>query len=718
MQDKGKNWLSDYAPAEIAPINDDPTTVKISSISSHFCKKDKIMRVETLTIPARLINDPLSLAIIAYCKSEGFVSQAPSTRNNKYKLFQKIFIFLEKHYGEQGISDVTAIHPDYINYMKKGKGNISSIVSSINVVLKWYLEEENHNPEHIARIKATQARIPKISRDPGKPRGALSELIESIGYDDPTLIKSLREFCVVMLKIMREQREYLLSFPEIIKAQSSLSYLSNEVRSLIVQGVNTSHKVNFDLTQAYFKPIWDAISSSNDGLLIERMLLNCSYTRSYIQNCEAPITLEEQKVLLGQHLNLDGSLRSSMADYYTKALKKKGVVSAAKFFSLSYDSLCKPTKVEETLISLLLASERIQPSGQFELSIEDYYVTGNNGSWDFSKNRAFAIEHPSIIYSNKSPVHQTYLGYVKLCSLGGHDFSVGRSLQSTQGRLTFRYGTEFDPYLSVALKGSYLRSWLFNVHPKTKPFVELLTKICEHNDLIYNSYGKHKKGMKSISLSHVAQSVAIMSTRRNFSKKQSAYEKYGRSTVDAALDAHTPEVKKNIYINRSETITRINERKWFSEIVSEEMVKDALNIKKYLSNYETKVLSLTEARKILGLKGEKTYSDEMSKLGDFFDECDETNFKAGSLGDLTFKSQKIVIELPITAALMLSYQSEIEKEFKKDKYISNRRKAFILSRYLYVEDILNSFEPSTIDQGNKLLEQFDIPSPPIFVEDV
>ncbi|MBF4270299.1 hypothetical protein EAY71_25900 [Vibrio anguillarum] len=67
---------------------------------------------------------------------------------------------------------------------------------------------------------------------------------------------------------------------------------------------------------------------------------------------------------------------------------------------------------------------------------------------------------------------------------------------------------------------------------------------------------------------------------------------------------------------------------------------------------------------------------------------------------------------------MLSYQSELEKEFKKDTYVSNRRKAYMLSRYLYVDEILNEFEPLVIEQGKKLLEQFAIPSPPIFVENL
>ncbi|WP_214654772.1 hypothetical protein, partial [Vibrio anguillarum] len=146
--------------------------------------------------------------------------------------------------------------------------------------------------------------------------------------------------------------------------------------------------------------------------------------------------------------------------------------------------------------------------------------------------------------------------------------------------------------------------------------------------------------MKSISLSYVAQSVAINSRKRNIRTKQSAYERYGQSTVEAALDAHTPEIKKNIYINRSETITRINERKWFSEIVSEEMVADALNIKAVLSNSDTNVMSLSEARKVLGFKGIKPDSDEISKLGDFIDECAEANYKTGYFADVTLESKK------------------------------------------------------------------------------
>lgn len=721
MKDKNKNWLSDYAPTEIALINSDPTTAQISLVSRHIRREDKVTRIENLTIPPKLINDPLCLALIAYCKSDVFLNLSPGTRKDKYRYFRSLFLFLDKRYGQQRISDVTSIHPDYINALRKERRDVRVGVSTINVALKWYIEQKNNNLEYVARVKATQARIPKISSRPNKPRPALSELIESVEYDDITLIKSLREFSVIMLNVMNEQRCYLLSVPEIVKAKSSLSNLSKDIRKLIEQGVNGPNKVTSALTQTYIKPIWDAISSSNDGLLIERMLLNCGYTRAYIQNREEPMTLEDQRALLEQHLGRDGSLISNSGYYYYRTAKKKKTVSTPKLSNLSYNSLSQPTKAEEVLISLLLASERVQPSGQFELSIDDYYITGDTGSWDFSKKRSIAKEHPSRLYSVNSSVHQTYLKYIQLCnSEGSQQFSVGRSLQSTQTRLTYSLGTEYDPYLSVALKGSYLRSWLLRKHPSTKPFIDLLTKICEHNDPRYNSYGKHKGRMINIALSYVAQSVAINFRRRNVRTKQSTYERYGQSIVEAALDAHTPETKKNIYVNRSETITRINERKWFSEIVSEEMVTDALNIKAVLSNSDTQVISLSEARKLLGFKGIEPDPDpdEISKLGDFLGECAEMSYKTGYFADVTLDSKKIIVEIPITAALILSYQSKLEKELKRDTYVSNRRKAYMLSRYLYIEEILNAFEPSVIEQGKELLEQFEIPSPPIFVENL
>ena len=298
------------------------------------------------------------------------------------------------------------------------------------------------------------------------------------------------------------------------------------------------------------------------------------------------------------------------------------------------------------------------------------------------------------------------------------NLSVGRSLQTTQLRLTFKKGSQNDPFLSVAIKGSYLRNWLLNTHPETRPFIDLLTNICEHNDPLYNSYGESMQGMKSISLSHVAQSVAISSRRRNIRRKQNAYEKYGRSVVDATLDAHTQAVKQNIYINRSETITRINERKWFSEIVSEEMVTDALNIMATLSSAVSKVMSLSDARLILGLKGLKTDSDELSMLSDFIEESSEADCKIGYFGDVTLGSQKIIVEIPIIAALILSYQSALESEFKNGRIYSNRRRTYLLYRYLYIEEILNKFEPSVIEQGNILRNKFDFPSPPIFSEDL
>ncbi|MCG6403698.1 hypothetical protein K6U20_03505 [Vibrio fluvialis] len=704
---KNPNWLSSYAPSEIAVINNDPTAVQITTISEHQRIEEQVSIILVLKIPQKLNKDPLCLAIIAYCKSEEFINLAPSTRKNKHRIFSELFSFLDNQYGDKGECDVTAIHPDWINNLNSRITSVHSEVAAVNSALKWYVKNGKSNNNHITRINAIQKRIPRISRDPGTPRLSLSNISE-LEYDDSTLIKSLRMFCVVMLKKFREQRAYLLSVPQVQDVQSKLYKLSIEERKLI----NSGKFANLDnnKVETYIRPLWEAIKSSNDPILIERMLVNCAHSRAYIQNSETTVNLDEQKKLLADQITKTGTLRRVKG-------KKATITSAAKLNQLSYDALLKPTKVEEVLISMLLASERIQSSGQLKLEIEDYYITGDNSSWDFSKNRSSVVEHTTPMYGKKSAIHETYKEFIKLASSNSSThFTVGISLQSTQTRMTFRNSSDYDPYLSVALNGSYLRSWLISRYPVTKPFIDLLTTICKHNDSLYNSYGNNQKGMVSIALSYVAQSVAIISNKRGVREKQNAYEKYGQTYVEAALNAHTPEIRQNIYINRSETITRINERKWFSEVVSEEMVKDAINIRQSLSNSKTKVLSLAETRKILGLKGIKPDSDDIALLGDFLDECAENNAKTGCFGDIKLDNQTIVVELPITAALMLSYQSEIEKKFQKNQISSNRRKAYLLSRYLFVDETLNKFETSTIESGKKLLEKYDIPAPPIYVD--
>ncbi|PNH89492.1 hypothetical protein C1M56_05565 [Vibrio diazotrophicus] len=704
---KSPDWLSSYAPSDIAPINNDPATVKISTLSKHQRIEERVSQVLTLKIPQKLNKDPLCIAIIAYCKSENFINYEPSTRKGKHKVFSDLFRFLDNQYGDKGECDITAIHPDWINDLKTRKKNISSEVSSVNTALKWYIKNKKSNKEYITRINSIQKRIPRISRDQNNPRLSLSNISE-LEYDDSTLIKSLRMFCVVMLRKLKEQRTYLLSVPQVRDALSKIHYLSEEEQNSVKSGRFANLDTN--IVETYIRPLWEAIKSSNDPILIERMLVNCAHSRAYIQNSEKTITLDEQKKLLSEQITKFGTLRRVKG-------RKTTLISAAKLQQLSYDALIKPTKVEEVLISMLLASERIQSSGQLNLEIEDYYITSDTSSWNFTKNRSASREHTTPIYGKKSAIHQTYREYINLVSSNySTKFTVGISLQATQTRMTFRNSSDYDPYLSVALNGSYLRNWLINKYPVTKPFIDLLTTVCKHNDSLYNSYGNNQKGMVSISLGYVAQSVAIISNKRGVREKESTYEMYGQTYVEAALNAHTPEIRQNIYINRSETITRINERKWFAEVVSEEMVKDAINIRQSLSNSKTKVLSLAETRKILGLKGIKPDSDDIALLGDFLDECAENNAKTGCFGDIKLDTQTIVVELPITAALMLSYQSEIEKKFQQNQISSNRRKAYLLSCYLYVDEILNKFETSTIESGKNLLEKYDIPAPPIYVD--
>ncbi|EHH0796030.1 hypothetical protein J7I09_004523, partial [Vibrio vulnificus] len=368
-----------------------------------------------------------------------------------------------------GECDITAIHPDWINDLKTRKKNVSFEVSSVNTALKWYIKNKRANKEYITRINSIQKRIPRISRDQSNPRLSLSSISE-LEYDDSTLIKSLRMFCVVMLRKLREQRTYLLSVPQVRNALSKIHYLSEEEQNSVKSGRFAN--LDSNIVETYIRPLWEAIKSSNDPILIERMLVNCAHSRAYIQNSEKTITLDEQKKLLSEQITKFGTLRQVKG-------KKTTLISAAKLKQLSYDALIKPTKVEEVLISMLLASERIQSSGQLNLEIEDYYITGDTSSWNFTKNRSASREHTTPIYGKNSAIHQTYREYINLVSSNySTKFTVGISLQASQTRMTFRNSSDYDPYLSIALNGSYLRNWLINKYPVTKPFIDLLTTIC------------------------------------------------------------------------------------------------------------------------------------------------------------------------------------------------------------------------------------------------
>ncbi|WOC25037.1 hypothetical protein LY624_10475 [Pseudoalteromonas sp. N1230-9] len=715
---KDKSWLAAYALGDVTPINSDPTFAIFTASNS----KRHNPSYHTLRIPNRLESDPLCLAIVAYCKSEPFLSQASITRKGKYQCFIKLFNFLDEKFGEEGECDLTALHPDWTSYLKKRKVSIQGDVATVNTALKWYLATEKGNKRATmahARVNATQKRVPKISRQSSATRKALSEL-SKLEYDDQTLVKSLRMFCVVMLKILREQRSYLLSNAEVKEARANINKLTGATAKQVRHGYIRSVKA--DVVEAFIRPLWNAISSSDNPLLIERLLLNCPLSRRLIQNSKGTFTLEEQKELMKLHLTRNGFLRRDR-NYLLHKAKKGKVVSSASFDRCSYESLDKPIQAEKVLISWLLASERIQLSGQIELKVGDYYISGETGSWDFGKNRSTATEYTSQMYSKGSAVHNAYKEYIALASTDNEIKSLaGVNPQPTQLRLTFERCSHLDPILSVALKGSYLRSWLLKKYPITKPFIELITDICTQNDIWYlekdkgQTKGSTELALRSLGLSYVAQSVAIINDKRGVREKQSAYEMFSQSEVNAALNAHTSDVRQNIYINRSEALTRINERKWFSEIVSEEMIKDAQNLIAVLSNSKTKVVSLSEARNVLGLKGFQKESEDMVAFSELLKECEKHETEVGCFGDIKTGSEKLIVELPITAALMLSYQAEIKKKLQEQIVISNRQKAYYLSRYIYIDGILNSFEPHTVKAGIELMKCFDIPAPPIFVE--
>ncbi|QUS59035.1 hypothetical protein [Pseudovibrio brasiliensis] len=694
-------WLADYAPAEFVLLEEDPTMAQFIVLP----RKEGFERPEILRVPERLSNDPLCLAIIAFCKSEVFLGGGSNYRYNKWSTFKKLFEFLDNTYGEQGQSDVSAIHPDWLNQLKKHKVSVSGDIANVNTALKWYIKSGASDKEAIARVNVTQKKIPSISRHNTGTTRALSEL-STLGYDDQTLLMSLRLFCLVMLKLFKEQREYLVAAPGVLDAQSRLSRLPLET----AQDIKLGRPMKTKVQEPFYRPIWDAIRTSNDPILMERLLINCKSSFTLLEESPEAWTVKAQLAVLEKQLNRNGML-SGM----------RGKPPFARFNKLSFEYLNRPTQLEASLVSWLLASERIQHSGQLNLLIGDFSISGELGSWEFSKGRSAQSVHTTPMYRQGSALYEAYSNYIDLAAPDGA-LNFGRVPTCVQLRISYSsYGaSNYGPLLAVTRPWSCLRQLLLEQYPATKPFIDLLTEICTHNEGLVTKYLKgHRQsfeGSASLALAYVAQSVALVTGRRGFRDKRDAYEMFAQRDVEAALNAHTAEVRQEIYINRSETITRINERKWFSEVVSGEMVRDARNLIEVQSNSRARVVSLSEARKVLGLKKVMRPSNELDELSDLLDGCFGPTVKTGNFGDIRMGSETLIVELPITASLMITYQNALEKVLRKKTAISDRKKAYFLSRYLYVEELLHKFEPSIIEQGRALLQRYDLPSPPIFVE--
>jgi hypothetical protein len=189
----------------------------------------------------------------------------------------------------------------------------------------------------------------------------------------------------------------------------------------------------------------------------------------------------------------------------------------------------------------------------------------------------------------------------------------------------------------------------------------------------------------------------------------SPFDRFSRVEVSADSTAHTPWTKEFIYKHRSMTVHRLTKRGNFVEAVGHLQVVDAQKLA-FLAE-KTQCITLDEINDVLGLKINLFSKDAISEFNDLVTQLEAKNYTCTPFGYFESKKNRdrIIIVLPVTAALIVSYKSTCVSELTKAD--SAERRMDIALKYAYANFILTKFDQRTIEEGKSILATHKLPTP-------
>ena len=249
---------------------------------------------------------------------------------------------------------------------------------------------------------------------------------------------------------------------------------------------------------------------------------------------------------------------------------------------------------------------------------------------------------------------------------------------------------------------------------ESAPILAFLKKILVNNLIAMKnspSYGGDKKMPHvSLNIDLIARaSIEIEDGKSGAAepKESSEYDKptfeeKAEKAVGAMLTAHSLETKQSTYENRSRSPEKIKSMRRFAAQVGDAMEQDARAVEELFN--KTKVLNLKAVAKLLGI--EDTIKEQKDLYGIINQELGDV---IGDIGDVDIDGKRIVIQTPLTAALILSKIKHIENEIPRLKLDSEKKTLKAQLHRAYLDMLLAEFSSSIIKEGELMSKKYDFP---------
>lgn len=726
-----KSELANLAPAEIVPINysDSEATVYGKDGNGNNA-------VVHVSIHQVHITDPLLKLYIGYLQSPLFLRLSPSTRYNKAIVIRNFFQYVAEN--KQLLT--SGIPYDVVNqYFIKLKETSEStsfynneIILRVPIKLIGRTNVKGFDKEKFYHVSLANylAFFPSFPPPKSLPKKSMAELfgLKNCPYSDTELLQSLRLGCCFLLNKLSTIRDKLMADDYVMQHLEVLKEAIYDNNSLILNPQADNFTVDYAPPKQIDNLNWEKIKKANlsifeaiinnaDPITLEVFTYN-SFPKAKPNSPEAMLTLQQWVQLFKKESEGDISI-------YKKRTLGKNSYLLRRLENITPKFLVCPSDFEIYLVQCLLASESIQREGLNNHLLSDFSEVFESVQIQYNKGRRNKSS-ASPIYTRHNLPYQCYTRFIE-------QRKVAKQYGFTDSNETLDYNTATTSkgHIGFTIKSLHLFKLLLandseiihqyknELGSEGDAFLWLIKRIWEHNRIAYaetlennnkkkkrtNLLGASKRKSRVIGLTPDA--ITMSRKRIDDAVKVSKKENFDDAdpktndsdpSVKAELTSHSPATKHNVYGNRSNSKEAIESERDFGAQVGNLMVEEALKVSQYLKN--VKHVALSEIREILGLTTEYENIQQLLE-----------NVDAELWGGFQHNGQVIIVISDITAMLLKGYINHLHVEIPRLFLDSKIKGQEAQKKLAYLSSIFNNFPPSTQREGEKLLEEFEIPYP-------
>lgn len=658
------------------------------------------------------------LLYIDYTKRKSFRELSHDFKLNRGRelvTFLDYTVVLIRKYG--GVpSDIFSRYTNHIkSTTKKTSNSVNSTVTAMLYILKLYggQKEKVYDCEYwMQEFYVMITKAPTFTWEEPNPKESLSTKYD-LGFTSTEMVESLLLLCCYIIKTFDDKRKLLLQNKSLEKAAlESFHISSNNYPTYAFVSAQKHSKYN--VSRRLYGELARAIIATDDNWLIERFMHDNPYPDEFLP--DEPDNKVRRKEWLKRWVNK----RTGHIKTVVTINKKKHWMQTIKAYCIN--DLHGLSHEVIFAMQCILACHRIQSSGVDRMNLNDVISNNKGVQFKYYKGRGKIKYATPVLNKGTLPYNavQIFLEHFKQQHSGvnpkliqyhklrGKTDGKGQIAAKKEGRLDHFFidlldeNTEVHIHMKAELK------------EEAAPILAFLKKIIANNLIAMENSpaygGDERMPHVSLNIDLIARARIEIEDGENGAaelKENSEYDKptfieKAEKEVGAMLTAHSLETKQSTYENRSRSPEKIKSMRRFAAQVGDAMEQDARAVEELFN--KTKVLNIKSVAKLLGIE------DTITEQKDLYDIINQQlGDVIGDIGDVDIDGKRIVIQTPLTAALILSKIKHIENEIPRLKLDSEKKTLKAQLHRAYLDTLLAEFSSSIVKEGELMSKKYNFP---------